>query len=349
METFLDKKPNLITEIIAKKGWCVADGATGTNLFGMGLETGYPPELWSVERPDDILCLHVSFIDAGSDLILTNSFGGTSFRLKLHNAQGRVREVNLAAAKLGRKAADTHFDKTGRNVAVGGSIGPTGELFEPLGSLTQCAAVQGFIEQASALADGGVDVLWIETMSSQEEVAAAIEAAKTTGLPVCSTMTFDTAKRSMMGIKPHDFASFAIAQGADFVGANCGIGPAELMHSIQDILKASKKIPVVAKGNCGVPSYVEGAIHYHGTPELMAEYALFARDAGAQIIGGCCGTTPAHIAAMAKALNNTARRPFDSAAVTSVLGDAWAGVGTNANETIKNKNSLRKGRRGGRR
>ena len=319
---------NPLAKIIATKGWCVADGATGTNLFGRGLETGYPPELWSVERPDDILWLHNSFVDVGSDLILTNSFGGNSFRLKLHDAQDRVAELNEAAAKLARQAADAHASASGRQVVVAGSIGPTGELFVPLGALTHSIAVAAFREQACALAKGGVDVLWIETMSSNEEVAAAIEAAKTTGLPICSTMTFDTASRSMMGVTPGDFASFAAAQGADFIGANCGIGPAELLHSVQGILTQANGISVVAKGNCGIPAYVDGAIHYHGTPKLMAEYALFARDAGAKIIGGCCGTSPAHVAAMVSALNGMAKQPFDPVAMTAALGTAWDGVDT---------------------
>ena len=335
---------NPLAKIIATKGWCVADGATGTNLFGRGLETGYPPELWSVERPDDILWLHDSFLDAGSDLILTNSFGGTSFRLKLHDAQDRVSELNEAAAKLARQAADAHTKKTGRQVVVAGSIGPAGELFEPLGALTHSNAVAAFREQASALAKGGVDVLWIETMSSIEEIAAAIEGAKTTGLPICSTMTFDTASRSMMGVTPADFASFATAQGADFIGANCGIGPAELLHSVQGILTRANDAPVVAKSNCGIPAYVDGAIHYHGTPELMAEYALFARDAGAKIIGGCCGTSPAHVAAMVTALNVTTKRLFDPVAMTAALGTAWDGVNTSGGG-----NAPRGGRRGRRR
>ena len=338
---------NPLADIIASKGWCVADGATGTNLFARGLETGYPPELWSVERPDDILWLHSSFLDAGSDLILTNSFGGTSFRLKLHHVQDRVSELNIAAARLARHSADTHLVKTGRQIVVAGSMGPTGELFEPLGPLTHSDAVQGFTEQAKALAEGGVDVLWIETMSSNEEVAAAIEAARSTGLPVCCTMTFDTASRSMMGVMPADFAGFAVAHGADFVGANCGIGPAELMHSVQCILPAAGSKPVVAKGNCGIPAYVDGAIHYHGTPELMAEYALFARDAGAQIIGGCCGTSPAHVAAMVTALDGTARRPFDATAMTTTLGEAWAGL--NISGTVSGEKPPRGGRRGRRR
>jgi methionine synthase I (cobalamin-dependent) len=317
---------NPLSNLINAKGWCVADGATGTNLFNRGLETGYPPELWSVERPDDVIWLHNGFLQAGSDLILTNSFGGTSFRLKLHNAQDRTRELNIAAAKLARKAVDAHYTANGKKAIVAGSIGPTGELFEPLGQLTHASALTGFSEQADALAEGGVDVLWIETMSSNEEVAAAIEAAKATGLPICATMTFDTASRSMMGVMPAEFAEFAGGLGANFVGANCGIGPAELLHSVRGILTASGSMPVVAKGNCGIPAYVEGAIHYHGTPELMAEYALFARDAGAKIIGGCCGTSPAHVAAMVAALDKTPPRDFDEVAMVAALGEAWADV-----------------------
>ena len=335
---------NLIMDMIKQKGWCVADGATGTNLFGRGLETGYPPELWSVEQPENILWLHNSFLDAGSDIVLTNSFGGTSFRLKLHQAQDRVDELNEAAAKLARQAVDAHFAAHGKRAIVAGSIGPTGELFTPLGNLTHDSAVAGFTDQAKALAAGGVDVLWIETMSSNEEVATAIEAAKLTGLPICATMTFDTASRSMMGVMPADFADFATASGANFIGANCGIGPAELLHSVRGILAQSGDVPVVAKGNCGIPAYVEGAIHYHGTPELMADYALFARDMGAKIIGGCCGTSPAHVAAMTAALAATPKRPFDEAAMTAALGTAWADVNIN-----NAGGDDRRGRRGRRR
>jgi len=333
-----------VSALIASKGWLVADGATGTNLFGRGLETGYPPELWSVERPDDILWLHDSFLTAGSDLVLTNSFGGTSFRLKLHDAQDRVGELNRAAAKLARQAVDAHRARTGRQALVAGSIGPTGELFEPLGALTHDAAVAAFTQQAQALADGGVDVLWIETMSSNEEVGAAIMAARSMGLPVCATMTFDTASRSMMGVTPDAFTTFATGAGANFIGANCGIGPAELLHSVQGMVPAAGEVPVVAKGNCGIPAYVEGKIHYHGTPALMAEYALFARDAGARIIGGCCGTTPDHVAAMVAALDNTPPRPFDHDAMVAALGVAWDGFDLN-----KPAGAPARGRRGRRR
>ena len=153
------------------RDWLLADGATGTNLFHAGLETGYPPELWNVEYPDRVTTLHAKFIAAGSDIILTNSFGGTSFRLKLHQAENRVTELNLAAADLARQAADA----ADKSVLVAGSMGPTGELFQPLGSLTADAAEQAFAEQALALSQGGADMLWIETMSSLEEIDAAVK------------------------------------------------------------------------------------------------------------------------------------------------------------------------------
>ena len=333
-----------INEILTEKGFLLADGATGTNLFMRGLETGYPPELWNVERPDDIQGLHALFFDSGSDLVLTNSFGGNALRLKLHDAQDRVTELNLAAARLARKAAATATDRQRRPLLVAGSMGPTGELFEPMGALTHTSTRDICAAQANALAEGGVDMLWIETMSSTEEIASALEAAKTTGLPVAATMTFDTAARSMMGVLPQDFAVFGAANKADFLGANCGIGPAELLHSISGMAQAHIDTPLIAKGNCGIPSYVDGAIHYHGTPALMADYALFARDMGVRIIGGCCGTSPDHVAAMSQALAQTPVRPFDEAAMQQALGQPWANIPENpgAEGRRKSRRSRRK-------
>jgi 5-methyltetrahydrofolate--homocysteine methyltransferase len=317
---------NPIADIIAEKGWCVADGATGSNFFGRGLEAGYPPDLWCVEKPEEVLWLHGAFLEAGADIVLTNSFGANAPRLKLHKAELRVAELNAAAAQLAREATRQHFEDTGRKAVVAGSMGPTGELFEPMGTLTHTDTVAYFTEQANALAEGGAEVIWIETMSSLEEVAAAAEAARATSLPVCATLTFDTARRSMMGVTPADYAQFALEIGLDMAGSNCGVGPAELMDSTQGLIAAGIEIPVVAKGNCGIPQYVDGAIHFHGSPELMAQYALYARDAGANIIGGCCGTTPEHIAAMVNALDSTPRRALDSDAMTSALGTPWAAL-----------------------
>ena len=195
-----------------------------------------------------------------------------------------------------------------------------------MGMLDHEQAFLIFTEQAKALAEGGVEVLWIETMSCIEEVAAASEAAKKTGLPVCATLTFDTAKRSMMGVTPSQFAKFARDIGLNMVGANCGVGPAELMDSALELIGTDIELPIVVKGNCGIPQFIDGAIHYRGSPELMAQYALFARDAGASIIGGCCGTAPAHVLAMVKKLNSTARRPFDANSMIMKLGAPWANL-----------------------
>ena len=195
---------------------------------------------------------------------MINSFGGDALRLKLHDAQDRVTELNAAAARLARKVAATATDMQRRPLLVAGSMGPTGELFEPMGALTHATTRDVFAAQANALAEGGVDMLWIETVSSTEEIAAALEAAKATGLPVAA-MTFGTAARSMMGVLPQDFAVFGAANKADFLGANCGIGPAELLHSISGMAQADIDTPLIARG-------IEGFL-----PMWMAPFTTIAR------------------------------------------------------------------------
>jgi 5-methyltetrahydrofolate--homocysteine methyltransferase len=299
---------NRFQALLAQGRCLLADGAMGTNLFAQGLPNGACPELWNVENGGAVLRVHRDFIAAGSDIILTNSFGGTRSRLKLHGAEGRVAELNGAAARLARRAADA----AGRPVAVAGSMGPTGELFEPLGPLTHDEATAVFAEQASALAEGGVDVLWVETMSAREEVAAAVAGARPTGLPIVATMTFDTNGRTMMGIAPEDARAFF--DGLDphlaACGANCGNGPGELVAAVLGLARGGPaEATLVAKGNCGIPEYVDGHIHYTGTPAVMADYARLAKAAGARIIGGCCGSTAAHVAAMAAAIAEVAAEP----------------------------------------
>ena len=288
------------TEALASRPWLLADGATGTNYFQMGLVSGDAPEMWNFEHPDRVRELHRRFIEAGADIVLTNTFGGNRHRLKLHNAQDQVRELNLAAVNNARAEADA----AGRHVYVGGSIGPTGEIFEPVGAMAHEDGVAAFREQAKALKEGGVDVLWIETMSSEEELRAAVEGASGLGLPIVTTMSFDTNGRTMMGITPKAFGALTqtLAAMPVAIGANCGVGASELVATVLGITEARPDVAVVAKGNCGIPQYVEGHIHYTGTPELMADYARIALDAGAKIIGGCCGTSPEHLAAMRKAL-----------------------------------------------
>jgi 5-methyltetrahydrofolate--homocysteine methyltransferase len=308
-----------LREMLRERPSLLADGGMGTGLFAQGLVTGDNPELWNVDHPDRVRAVHAGFVGAGSDIVLTNSFGGNRYRLKLHGHQDRVRELNIAAAKVARSAAEA----AGRQVLVGGSIGPTGEILAPLGACDPADAEAAFAEQARALAEGGVDVLWIETMSAAEEVEAAVRAAAATGLPIVTTLSFDTGGRTMMGITPQDAIKMAAGLPARpvAVGANCGVGPSQLLATILAMREADGDALLVAKGNCGIPEFRDGLIHYTGTPEIMATYARLARDAGAAIIGGCCGTTAAHLAAMRRALDTGERGPTpDIAAIESALG-----------------------------
>jgi 5-methyltetrahydrofolate--homocysteine methyltransferase len=307
-------------DLLAVKAVLLADGAMGTSLFAQGLATGDSPELWNLDHPERVRAVHEGFIEAGSDLILTNSFGANRCRLALHGAEGRVAEINRAAAGLARAAAD----RAGRTVLVAGSIGPTGEIFQPIGALARADGAAAFAEQAAALAEGGADLLWIETISAAEELEAAIAGAAPTGLPIVATMTFDTHGRTMMGLTPAAAMGLRgqlAARPAAF-GANCGTGPAGLVESVLGLSRAAEPgDPIVAKGNCGIPQYRDGHIHYDGTPAVMADYACLARDAGARIIGGCCGTTPAHLLAMAEALaTRPAGPPPDRATIEVLLG-----------------------------
>ena len=311
-------------DLLARRPYLLADGATGSNLFEMGLVSGDAPELWNVDHPDRIKLLHQRFVDAGADIILTNTFGGTRYRLKLHKAEDRVRELNRAAAQLARSVADG----SGRDVIVAGSMGPTGEILEPLGLVSSADARAAFAEQAAALAEGGADVLWIETLSSREEVEAAIEGARTAGLPIVSTLSFDTNGRTMMSLTPAELASIAREQHLAACGSNCGVGPAELVASILNLSTAADPdMVLVAKANCGIPQWVNGAIRYDGTPDLMASYVHLAIDSGARIIGGCCGTSPEHLAAMRKALDAHVAGPRpDTEALEAALGQISTGA-----------------------
>jgi|GEM_PF-16339 len=313
-----------IQELLQTRDWLLADGATGSNLFEVGLMSGDAPELWNIDHPDRIANLHQSFIDAGSDIVLTNTFGGTRYRLKLHQAQDRVKELNHAAVKIARGQAD----KAGRPVLVAGSMGPTGEILEPVGPVSIQEAQDAFKEQADALAQAGADVLWIETLSSEQEIEAAVNAAVSTGLPVVCTLSFDTNGRTMMGIAPGMFAQLDSANHLFACGANCGVGPGETVAGILNLANAATPQTVmVAKANCGIPNYVDGRLEYDGTPELMAEYARLAIDAGARIVGGCCGTSPTHVKAMHSALQSHQKRtPPTAQTLIAALGEISTGA-----------------------
>jgi 5-methyltetrahydrofolate--homocysteine methyltransferase len=337
---------NALTRLLQERDWLLLDGATGTNLFAAGLMSGDAPELWNVDQPDKIRALHMGFIEAGSDVILTNSFGGSRYRLKLHEAQGRVRELNMAAARLARECAGAG----GRPVIVAGSVGPTGEILEPVGALSHADAVDAFEEQIAALMEGGADVIWAETISSVEEFSAVSEAAANQGAPFCSTLSFDTAGRTMMGVTSEAYAALAatLAHPPLAIGANCGTGAPDLLRTVLGITGTAPGTVAIAKANAGIPKYVDGHIHYDGTPELMADYACLARDAGARLIGGCCGSMPEHMRAMRAALESRPRGPRPSLDEIRVrIGEftsASDGTGKAADETAS-----RRGRRGRRR
>ncbi len=289
-----------LSRLLADRDWLLADGATGTNLFNMGLNANSPPELWNAERPDAVRALYQGAVDAGSDLFLTNSFGGNASRLKLHGAASRVAELNRIAAELGREIADT----ASRTIIVAGSIGPTGDIMAPMGNLSHAHAVEMFHEQAEALKSGGADILWVETISSEEEFRAAAEAAKLADMPWCGMMSFDTAGRTLMGLTPSNLAALTerLPNPPIAYGANCGVGASDLLRAVAALVATGNERPLIAKGNAGIPHMDHGHLHYDGTPELMAKYAALARDLGVRIIGGCCGTTPDHLRAMREAL-----------------------------------------------
>jgi 5-methyltetrahydrofolate--homocysteine methyltransferase len=311
---------DLLSKLLSERPYLLADGATGTNMMAMGLGPGQAPDLWNIDRPDNVTRLHKSFLEAGADIILTNTFGANRCRLALENAQDRASEINEAGAHIARGAAD----RAGRPVVVAGSIGPTGEILEPHGKFKQEAAEEAFAEQAAALAAGGVDLLWIETIFAFAELEAAVAAAARTGLPFASTMTFDTRGRTMMGDTPEKAVGFVqgLSPSPVAFGANCGAGPAMMLDTLCGFARVTGPDEVViAKGNCGVPQTVNGEIVYTGDEQTMATYARMARDAGARIVGGCCGTTPAHLAAMAAALDGYEPGSVpDRAAIEKALG-----------------------------
>ncbi|CUJ25867.1 betaine--homocysteine S-methyltransferase [Cognatishimia activa] len=319
---------NALTKLLETRDWLLADGATGTNLFNMGLMSGDAPELWNADEPAKIKALYQIAVDSGSDLFLTNSFGGNASRLKLHDAQNRVLELNRIAAELGREIADA----ANRPIVVAGSVGPTGDIMEPVGDLSHADAVEMFHEQAEGLKEGGADVLWLETISAPEEFKAAAEGFALADMPWCGTMSFDTAGRTMMGVTSADLVKLVeeLPNPPIGFGANCGVGASDLLRTVLGFSAQGTERPIISKGNAGIPKYVDGHIHYDGTPTLMADYAVMARDAGATIIGGCCGTKGEHLVAMREALETRPRseRPTLESIADQIGGFSSAQDGT---------------------
>ncbi len=272
----------------------------GTMLFANGLQFGDPPELWNLAHPDVVRRIHRGYLEAGAQILMTNTFGGNRSRLRMHGNQERVDVLNRTAAILLR----AEVDAAGGTALVAGDIGPTGEIVAPLGTLEYDDAVDIFREQAASLVAGGVDVIWIETMSDLNETKAAIQGVRqaSPGIALIATMTFDTRGHTMMGVTPEDAVTHLAAWGADAIGGNCGNGPDELTPVVAKMHAVAPDVVLVAKSNAGMPELVDMQAVYRASPALMADNAIEMRDAGARIVGACCGSTPDHLRAMAASL-----------------------------------------------
>ena len=280
-----------------EKGILISDGAMGTMLQGKGLTDGGAPELWNVENPTAIEEVLEEYATAGANLITTNTFGGTRGRLQMHGLDDRLFELNKAGAEIARKVADRH-----PGCFVMGDVGPSGELMEPMGTMTIDEAKNLFADQIKALVAGGVDAILIETMSDLQEVEAAVKAAKEVApnLPIIVTFSFDTNLRTMMGVKPAVAVKTLAAEGVRIIGANCGRGVDEMRVIAKELTEARPDdVYIITQSNAGLPKLVGGDFIYDGTPEEMAKYAEDMKALGVNVIGSCCGSTPAHTKAMA--------------------------------------------------
>lgn len=287
---------NTFLERLRSGAILIADGATGTNFQQRGLGLGVPPDEWVFEAPEKVIQLHRDFIDAGSNIILTDSFGGTRIRMAETRYADRAAELNRRAAELAREAAGTL-------VFVAGSMGPTGSLFEPIGTLTHAPVVEAYAEQAAALTAGGADFLLVETMFAFEEALAAIEGAKQgSDLPIVCSFSFDLGLHTMMGIQPAQVAQRLKPLGLAAIGANCGKSLDFMEQVVHQLVVVAPGVPVWAKPNAGMPVAGLWPPEYDVGPEEMGEYAVRFISAGAQIVGGCCGSTPAHVRAIANAV-----------------------------------------------
>ena len=288
--------------LLDEGGPILADGAMGTMLFAAGLQFGDPPEVWNLTQPDVVRRIQRGYLEAGSRILLTNTFGGNRLRLGLHGLDRRVDELNRTAALILR----AEVTAAGGRALVAGDIGPSGEIVAPLGTLDYDEAVDVFAEQTAALVAGGVDLIWIETMSDLQEIKAAIEGVRRVApaIPLIATMTFDTRGHTMMGVSPEQAVEALAAWGADAIGGNCGNGPDEMLGVIERMCAAAPDTLLVAKSNAGMPELVDMRAVYRADPETMAAQALAMRRAGATIVGGCCGSTPDHLTAIAAVLGS---------------------------------------------
>ncbi len=329
-------------DLVGRRGWLLADGATGTNLFALGLTAGDAPELCNVDNPDPVRQVYRDAMQAGAELVLTNSFGATRSRLQLHHAADRAHELARQSAILANEVAD----ELSSNTIVVGSMGPTGELMAPVGNLDRLTAIEIFQEQAEGLKAGGAAMAWIETMSDIEELDCAAEACTRAGLQFCTTMSFDTHGRTMMGASTADLSGWAAGSSQKPLGygANCGAGAADLVRTLLEFRQTSFGLPIIAKGNAGIPRFEGGQVHYDGSPELMADYAALALRAGASIIGGCCGTGPEHLKKMRERLEAApAGAPPDPDEIVARLG-RFSSIGPSKRPRSRTRKSRRQPR-----
>jgi 5-methyltetrahydrofolate--homocysteine methyltransferase len=290
---------NRLAALLGDRRPVLLDGGMGTLLQDSGLEDGAPGELWNLENPDAIRAAHTAYADAGARILTTNTFGGTRPRLDMHGLGDRLREVNRTAAQVARSVAD------GRGLLVAGDLGPTGELLAPLGTMLPEEAQALFAEQLDGLVEGGIDLVLVETLSDLAEADAALAAAREVvpDLPVVVTMSFDTNLRTMMGVRPADAVAHLAAAGADAVGANCGRGPEEMETIAAEMVAARPEgLLLVAQSNAGFPRVVGDRFEYDATADDLAAHADRLAAHGIDLVGGCCGSTPAHIASMASVL-----------------------------------------------
>jgi 5-methyltetrahydrofolate--homocysteine methyltransferase len=273
----------------------VADGATGTNLQQRGLTAGKPGEVWVFERPEEILCLHRDFIAAGADIILTCTFGGTSIRLAQEGLGERAAELNQRAAALAREAVQ------GTAVLVAGSIGPTGQMLKPLGSMEEQACYDAYEAQARTLAEAGVDLLLIETQYDLTEASLAVRAARAVSdLPLVCSFSYDRGTRTMMGVKPVQMAK-TFAESVDLLGINCGKSLEDNLTALKE-LRSATSLPIWFKPNAGLPRVdAEGRTIFDVTPEAMGARVPDWLAAGANVVGGCCGSSPEHVKEISRA------------------------------------------------
>ena len=288
-----------MAELLGDTRPVLSDGAIGTMLQAAGLMPGASPEIWNVEHADRMRVIHTAYADAGAQLLTTNTFGGTAPRLALHGLEDRVHELNEAGARLAREVAGAF------GILALGSMGPTGELLEPLGTMTHDEAVGLFADQAAGLAAGGAHILLAETLSDLGEVRAAVEGARRAApdVPVAVTMTFDMNGHTMMGVSPSRALSEIAAMDVELIGGNCGSGPEEI-ETVMTVMSAERPdgVLLLAQSNAGLPQLVGDEFRYGGTPDVMARYAVRMQELGVDVIGSCCGSTPAHTAAMREAL-----------------------------------------------